>query len=204
MLRRWVICAGLLAVSASGVGCSHMSNTAQGAGAGGLIGAGAGGLIGAATGRPLQGAAVGGLLGAGVGGLVGNDIDMQEKRQNQRDLAVAQARATQAEARPAALGLTDIQRLAAQGLSDDVIVNQIRTTGSTFVVSAADIEWLKTNGVSDRVILEMQNARPHVAAPPPRYVRPGPTVIYAEPVPIYYVRPAPPPPSFHFGYVRVR
>ena len=41
------------------------------------------------------------------------------------------------------------------GYTDDVIINQIRTTGSTFRLSAADIEWLKANGVSDAVIFEI-------------------------------------------------
>jgi hypothetical protein len=178
-----------------------MSNTAQGAGVGGLLGAGLGTAVGAATHNPLAGAAIGGLTGAAVGGAIGNEKDMQERAQRDRDLAVAQSQAAQAQARPSPLGITDVQRLAASRVDDNVIINQIRTTGSTFNLSAADIEWLKTNGVSDAVIFEMQNARPRPVA-----VIRQPAVVYTDPPPYYYYRPYyyGPPVGFSYGYVRFR
>jgi hypothetical protein len=105
--------------------------------------------------------------------------------------------------------MTDVAQLAQQRVSDQVIINQIRTTGSVYHLSATDIVWLRDNGVSDAVIAEMQatgSRRPGrrvVVGPPP------PTVIYEEQpvvvVPRYY---GPPRPAPFFGvglnYTRVR
>jgi hypothetical protein len=185
-------------------GCEHMSNTAKGGLVGGGVGAGAGALIGSASGNAGKGAVIGGLGGTLLGGLVGNDVDQQEKRQRERDYAISQAQLQEAQSRPtqAPLGLTDIQQLAASGTSDQIIINQIRTTGSTYQLSATDIQWLKTNGVSDTVILEMQNAKPRVVGPVQRttIIREEPTVIYHRRPPVY-VYPYPPPPTYGVGVI---
>lgn len=177
-------------------GCASTSKTAQGAGVGGAIGAGTGALIGSASGHAGKGALIGGLVGAGVGGLIGNEEDQKDKRIMQAQVRDAEARAA---ATSSQLGITDVIQLAQQGRSDDVIINQIRTTNSTYQLSSEDIKMLGTNGVSDRVIMEMQNHRPEsqprtrlVAVPPqPVYVvgPPPPPVIYAPP----------PPPVFGVG-----
>lgn len=57
------------------------------------------------------------------------------------------------------LGITDVVQFAKQGVSDDVIVNRIRQSQSTFSLSPADLAMLKENKVSDRVINEMILAR---------------------------------------------
>src|SRR5947209_9676211 len=111
MQRRWITYGGLLASLSLMTGC-ETSRTAQGAGVGGLIGGSIGAVAGAATGRPLAGAAIGAGAGALIGGAAGNEKDVDERRQRDQQLAVAQARANQAEARQALppLGLTDVQR----------------------------------------------------------------------------------------------
>ena len=170
-------------------GCEHMNNTEKGAGIGGALGAGAGLAIGAATGNPRTGAAVGGLLGAGTGALVGNDVDRQERRDRDIQQAVATA---QVQAQQQRMGLTDVVHMVQEGHDDQVIINQIRTTGSTFQLSASDLDYLKNSGVSARVIAEMQAARAvsplgtRVVSPPS-----STTVIYEQPLypPPYYVRP---------------
>ena len=192
------IAGGALLVGAAMSGGCAAPNTAAGAGVGGVTGAAAGGLIGAASGHPLAGAAIGGLTGGVIGGAVGNDVDMQQKRDMQMRLASAEGRAAAAEARPvvAPLGITDVQQLAASGVSDDVIINQIVTTGSTYRLSPTDIAWLRTNGVSDRVIIAMQNSVPR-PAPVPVYPQ---RVIYTRPVYVYPPYYAPPPPPVGFGF----
>jgi hypothetical protein len=55
------------------------------------------------------------------------------------------------------LGVTDVANMVAQGLSDQIIINQIRTTRTVFHLSTSDISYLKQSGVSDPVIVEMQN-----------------------------------------------
>ncbi len=57
------------------------------------------------------------------------------------------------------MNLADVAALAMSKVSDDIILNQIRTTDAVFRLGAEEIIWLKKNGVSDRVVMEMQNSR---------------------------------------------
>jgi outer membrane protein with glycine zipper len=180
MVRNRAVRAGVVVavvgVAVSLAGCEHMNNTEKGAGIGGALGAGAGLAVGAATGNPRTGAAVGGLLGAGTGALVGNDVDRQEQRDREIKQAVATA---EAQAQQQRLGLTDVIHLVQQGHDDQVIINQIRSSGSTFQLTPSDLDYLKNSGVSARVIAEMQAARGPVA---PRVVGPAPTTVIYEPI----------------------
>ncbi len=164
-------------------GCSSMSNTDKGVATGGLLGAGTGALIGSATRNTGLGAVAGGAIGAVAGGLIGNGVDKAEAR---ADAAQAQQAARQ-------LGITDVATLAQQHISDDVIISQIRTTGSSYHLSPTDIQWLKESGVSDRVIIEMQ-----ATAGRPRHVYTQTQVVQ----PVYVVEPSPPPVSVGFEYRR--
>lgn len=190
MIGRGVV-AALLALTAAGAGgCASMNNTEKGVGLGAAAGAGVGTLVGAATGNPKTGAVVGGLLGAGVGGAVGNNIDRkdEEKREVTQAVAVANAQAARR------MGLTDVAAMAAAGHDEQVIINQIRNTGSTFQLSPGDLDYLKSNNVPPRVIVEMQNAKPQpvvVRPPRPVVVHESPAVIYETPPPYYYHRPRP-------------
>jgi hypothetical protein len=157
-------------------GCETLSPTENGALAGTAIGAGAGTLVGAAVGRPVLGAVAGGALGAGTGAIIGNGVERSERREAARAAAQAQA-----------LGLADIVTLTQQHLGDEVIINQIRTSGTVYNLRAEDIVWLRQNGVSEPVIMEMQ-------ATATRY----PRRVYAAqpyyPGAVYVVEPPPPPP----------
>ena len=196
-----ILVLGLAVFGLASGGCSSMNNTEKGVGIGGALGGGRGLAIGAATGNPKTGAAVGGLLGAGLGGIVGSEKDreVQEKRDLQQASAIATAHAQQR------MGLTDVVQMVQNGHDEQVIINQIRSTSSTFQLSPSDLDFLKTNNVPTRVIVEMQNAKaaPVVVQPSrPVVVREQPTVIYREPPPvvIYQRRPPPPPPGFVIGY----
>jgi len=167
-----------------------MNNTEKGVGLGGLVGAGLGTAVGAATGNPKTGAVVGGLVGAGTGGLIGNSVDRDD--QQKKDVVQATAAANAAAAQR--LGLTDVIQMVQQGHDEQVIVNQIRNTGSTYSLTPADLDFLRQNNVPSRVIIEMQNARPIAVRPRPVYVREQPTIIYQEPPPVVFVRPRPCPP----------
>ncbi len=169
-------------------GCSTMSNTEKGLGAGGLIGAGTGALIGNATGHTGAGALIGAGVGAVSGALVGNAIDESEKKTEARVAAAMNP------PHGGPLGITDVVQMAQSHISDDVIISQIRSTGSVFHLSSNDTIWLKQQGVSDRLIQEMLASANRY----PRRVY-TPTPVYTEPV--YVVEPAPPV-SFGFGYTR--
>jgi hypothetical protein len=174
-------------------GCSTMDNTEKGVGLGGLIGAGAGTAIGAATGSPKTGAVVGGLLGAGVGGAIGADADREE----QKEVRQAQAAAAAANARPQ-LGMTDVVRMTQQGVDPNVIINQLRNTGSTFNLSNGDVEYLTQCNVNPQVIATMQAARPGTV------IRGRPVIVQDPPPVVEVVRPVyvAPAPVVGFGYYR--
>jgi hypothetical protein len=178
--RRWrlrvLLGSSLVAVAVSN-GCQSMNNTDKGLLAGGGIGAAAGALAGGPR-HAGAGALIGGVLGATAGGLTGAAIDNSEKK----------AAARQAALQNPPLRLEDVVRLTGSGASDDVIITQIRNTGSVYYLTADQIVWLQTNGVHEPVIREMQATAQ----------RPRP--VYVAPVqPVYVVEPPPPPPPVGIG-----
>jgi Bacterial type II and III secretion system protein len=58
--------------------------------------------------------------------------------------------------------LAEVAQLSAAGISDEVIINQIMTTGTCYTLDAKAILWLKQHGVSDAVVLQMQQTRPRM------------------------------------------
>jgi hypothetical protein len=154
-------------------GCSGMNNTDRGMLAGGLLGAGAGTVIGGANGKPGAGALIVAGTGALLGGLVGNAEDKAERR--------AEAIARQ----NPPLAIPDVIRMAQQHISDDIIIRQIHTTGSVYHLTPYEIQYLKSQGVSDRVVMEMQSRR--AAIVPARQT-------------VYVVDPPPPPVSVGVGF----
>jgi uncharacterized protein YcfJ len=157
---------GAIVAATAGFGCSTMNNTEKDAIAGGAVGTAVGAAVGSTTGHTGTGAAVGGLAGTAAGALIGNEADKKEKRK--REAAEAAALAA-AKAREQQIGVIDVITMVKDGHSDQVIINQIRTTHSTFQLAVSDLNLLKANGVSEVVIAEMQAARP--APPAPR--KPG-------------------------------
>ena len=67
------------------------------------------------------------------------------------------------------MGLPDIKMLAKSGVSDEVILSQIRNSHSVYRLSAAEILDLKDAGVSEKVIDFMINTPSlyHSSRPPP-------------------------------------
>ena len=161
-----ILIGGLLLL---GAGCQNMNNTESGALGGGLIGGALGTIVGAACHNPLAGAAIGGATGAGIGALAGHSEDRREAR------ATAAAQAYAAAHPP--LSLTDVVSMVQNHVSDSLIINQIRTTNSTYSLTAEQITWLKSQGVSDWVVSEMQSRQGVYVAPAPVYVvEPQPSV----------------------------
>ncbi len=157
MKKLWL--SGLLLL---GCGCQSMNNTEAGAVGGGVVGGVLGTVVGAAAGRPLTGAAIGAGTGAAIGGLAGHSQDRAEAR------AAANAQAW-ANAHPP-LSLSDVVTMVQNHISDAVIINQIRTTNSTYNLNAEQINWLKSQGVSDSVVFEMQSRQGVLVQPAPVYV----------------------------------
>jgi len=157
---------GLLILGASG--CSSMNNTEAGALGGGAIGAGVGALVGAATGHAGAGALIGGATGAGIGALAGHSEDRAEARQKKAvdDFAAAHP----------PVSINDVIQMAQSHVSDDVIIRTIATSYSAYALTAADVTYMKQQGVSDQVISYMQ-----ARAAPGSMVVPGRTVYVVEP-----------------------
>ncbi len=151
--------------------------TGSGALVGGAVGAASGALIGGASGHGGEGALIGAAIGAITGGLIGHSMDQEEQARLRAQAPQTYVRIDQGQP----LGLADIKAMARAGLSDDVIISQIRATHTAYRLGAGDIIDLHDSGVSQKVIEFMINTPGANAAPAP----PPTTVVVTE---------APPPP----------
>ncbi len=140
--------------------------TATGALAGGALGAATGAIIGGTRGEAGAGAAIGGALGALAGGLIGRGMDSQQRETLSRQSPQTYQRIEQGQP----LGLADIKALSKAGISDEVIISQIRNSRTVYRLTTAEIIDLKDSGVSQKVIDFMINTQSlYPSAPPPRY-----------------------------------
>jgi len=116
-------------------------NTKRGAVGGAVVGSIAGGIIGHQSGHGIEGAAIGAGVGAITGGLIGDKIDAREAR-NKEQIMTSNEK----------LGISDVIVLAKSGMTDDAIIDKIARTGSVYNLSVEEIEALRKEGVSTRVI----------------------------------------------------
>ena len=177
-----IVAAGLVLA----VGCytpeGRPDRTASGALAGGAIGAGSGAIIGSMGHHAGEGALIGGAIGALTGGIIGNAMDQQQRETLARQSPETVQRIEQGQP----LGVADIKALAKAGVSDEVIISQIRNSHTAYHLSTAEIIDLKDAGVSEKVIDFMINTASYSSAPPP----PPPPADYQE---IVVAQPPPPP-----------
>lgn len=138
--------------------------------------------------------------------------------QNLTIICVALAAAMTASA--ATITGEDVIKMRRASVSDDVIIQTIESSGSVFYLSAQDVEALKREGVSERVIGVMQQKRGEPAKPKaegatayekapatPAPASQEPVVraeqvvraypAYPAPAPAYYY--APPPVTYYYG-----
>jgi len=182
-MKYQVLNAAVAALGVVLVGCETPEGTPYRAGTGALIGTG----IGAASGALIagghhsaEGALIGGALGAITGGLIGQSMDQEERARLRAQAPQTYARVEQGQP----LGLADVKAMAKAGLSDDVIISQIRNTHTVYRLGAGDIIDLRDCGASERVLEFMINTPNTVGSS----TVPGPQ---AETV--YVAQPPPPP-----------
>jgi len=197
MKRHLIMVTVVAAPLVFGAGCytpeGRPDNTATGALTGGAIGAGTGAIIGAASHNAGAGALIGGAIGALTGGIIGNSIDQQQRARLQEQAPETWQRVEQGQP----LGLADIKALAKAGVSDEVIISQIRNSGEAYHLSTAEIIDLKDSGVSERVIDFMINTASYSSAPPPPPAADYEAVVAPQPPPpplvdeYYYPAPGP-------------
>ncbi len=146
-------------------GCRHMNHTERGAVAGGIGGTVIGTGVGLATGRPGLGAVVGGVVGTAGGAAVGNSVDRAERRGEAAAYQRIKYEQELAQARASAMSIQDVVDLSQQHISDQLIINQIRSKNSVFRLTKDDLIYLRQMGVSERVIAEMQRTAVQQPAP---------------------------------------
>ncbi|MFH0828518.1 MAG: YMGG-like glycine zipper-containing protein [Candidatus Omnitrophota bacterium] len=147
--------AGLLslAILVSSAGCQSSPNRAgEGALIGGIIGAGTGAIIGN-QGRDrddgrTKGAVLGGIVGALGGALVGSQVQKQPQQQQAGQPVQA--------VNPSQMSIQQIVDMSKQSVHEDVIADRIRMSNSRFTLSQSDVDYLKGQGVSQKVISAMQ------------------------------------------------
>ena len=183
---RHILAAAIIGLSVTGCVTpqGRPDNTASGA----LTGAAVGAIIGSTARNPGAGAAVGAAVGALAGGAIGHSVDLAQDVQDAQYARESQARQQEVEdTQP--LTIDDIISMSRARVGDDLIISQIRNSGTVYRLRSADIIDLKKAGVSERVVNVMINTpatarsarRVSVAgAPPPAplvepvIVSPGP------------------------------
>ena len=138
-------------------GCRNPDGTDNNTGSGALIGGALGAITGAAIGENNHnaggGAAIGAAAGLLLGGLIGNSEDQAQAARLRAQAPQTYTRVEQGQP----LSIPDIKALARAGISDEVIVSQIKNSRTVFRLSAADIIDLRDAGVTDKVVNYMIN-----------------------------------------------
>ncbi len=158
---RYILTAAGLAVVLTG--CQNPDGSENNTGSGALIGGAFGALTGAAIGGRHHGgqdALIGAAVGALAGGLIGNSADRERDARLRSQAPQTYERAVSG----TPLSLADVKALAKAGISEDVIVSQIRNSRTVFHLSAADIIDLRDAGVSDKVVNYMIDTPASVGA----------------------------------------
>lgn len=163
-------------------GCMSPYHSDQGALFGGLGGAGLGAVVGNALGNTAAGAIIGAGAGTLAGAAVGSGMDNIEAKNR----AMIESRLGRA--LPSGnVTTSDVIAMSQAQVEPEVIAEHIRLNGMVAPPTAADLIYLKEQGVSPAVVRAMQTppARPAAYNAPP-----GPAVIerhyYGDPYPPYY------------------
>lgn len=135
---KFILLASVLTSCATNMGTGMITGGVIGGGAGGLAGCTKGGLIGSAA-------------GVIAGGLIGAALDEQDRRVMERSSPRTVDRMDRGET----LTINDVIKLSQSGVSDDLIIQYIRQTNSSYTLSQAQIRRLQDTGVSQRVINDM-------------------------------------------------
>ncbi len=137
-------------------GCVNPDGSPNNTGTGALTGAAMGALTGAAIGGRWHAgpdALIGAAAGALAGGLIGNSADREQEARLQAQTPPVYVNV--APVQPTSLA--DVQAMAKAGISDDVIITQIRNSRTVYHLAAADVIGLRDAGVSEKVMNFMIN-----------------------------------------------
>ena len=138
-------------------GCVNPDGSPNNTGSGALVGGAMGALTGAAIGgRGHAGpdALIGAAAGALAGGLIGNAADREQEARWQA-MAPRAYYVDAGQSRPTSVA--DVKAMAKAGVSDDVIISQIRNTRTIYHLTSTDVIALRDAGVSEPVLNFMLN-----------------------------------------------
>jgi outer membrane lipoprotein SlyB len=177
--------------------CLGQAHTDRGAILGGVTGALAGAGIGKHNKETAAGALIGGAVGLVTGAAIGNAMDERDRRAWAAERYAHQQRVQQYSR---AVSSHDVVAMTRNGVSPDVIINQIRQYGTQSSLTVQDVISLHRQGVDESVITAMQQSASEPAALPARPIVRQPVVVeeyhYVEPAPRWHYYP--PVPHYHF------
>ena len=126
-----------------------------------------GGAMGALTGAAIGGcrhagpaALIGAAAGALTGALIGNAADREQDARWRAQAPPAPVPVVP----PQPTSVEDVKAMAKAGVSDDVIISQMRNTRTIYHLAAADVIGLRDAGVSEQVLNYMLNTPSQWAA----------------------------------------
>ena len=165
MLVRSTVIAVLLSVTTTLFSfnlASAQTNSKRDAVLGGIAGAIIGGIAGHQNDETSEGIAIGGVTGAIAGHVLGTNKDRNVQQQcayqQQAIQAQQQRQIQQAIQLQKAVSVDDAIALSNSGVSPQLIINQIRSSGVQQEIGVAEIIKLHQNGVGEIVINELQQA----------------------------------------------
>jgi len=144
-----LICLPLLL---AGMGCQNTKSRAvEGSVIGGVLGAAAGGIIGHQNHHGGEGAAIGAATGAIAGAIVGSQISKEDQNTPQTEEIPSAQRISYNR-----MSFSQIIDLYRQGISDDMLIEKIKFSKTKYNLAREDINYLKSQGISQAVIDAMQ------------------------------------------------
>jgi len=120
-----------------------------------------GALAGAAVGGVATQSGAGAIVGALMGGIIGHGIDQEHEAQLRAQAPQTLARIDQGQP----LTVEDVKSLVKAGISDDLVISQIRNSRTVYHLTTADILGLKNAGVDEKIIDFMINTPSQIPAP---------------------------------------
>jgi hypothetical protein len=175
----YLLVAAVVAITTTG--CTNYYGEPDYTASGALVG-GTTGMIAGSMSRSPAGPLVGAAVGALAGGIIGHGLDQEKEARLRAQAPMTVERIEQNQP----MTLEDVKELNEAGVSDDLIITQIRNSYTVYHLTTANIIDLKDAGVNEKVIDYMINtaSRQQTAAPPPPpvveqvVVSPGPEYVW--------------------------
>ena len=143
----------VVGVGIASAGCMSPTGRPDYTASGALAGGATGAIVGSMGRHPGPAPLVGAAVGAVIGGLIGHGMDQTQEAQLRAQAPQTLQRLEQSQP----LTVLDVKALAKAGVSDDLIISQIRNSRTIYRLSTADIVDLKNSGVSEKIIDFMIN-----------------------------------------------